>query len=64
MNLSLTFLVFFLEFLLVVKFSFIVKPYLQFILIFIMIIFAVLVGYYVSIFIVRSLLIKLFKLDQ
>ncbi|WKC78938.2 hypothetical protein QIA30_02910 [Borreliella turdi] len=64
MNLSLTFLVFFLEFLLVVKFSIIVKPYLQFILIFIMIIFAVLIGYYVSIFIVRSLLIKLFKLDQ
>ncbi|WKC83544.2 hypothetical protein QIA25_02965 [Borreliella spielmanii] len=58
------FLVFFLEFLLVVKFSIIVKPYLQFILIFMMIVFAVLVGYFVSIFIVRSLFIKLFKLDQ
>nr|WP_324254919.1 hypothetical protein [Borreliella afzelii] len=58
------FLVFFLEFLLVIKFSIIVKPYLQFILIFMMIIFAVLVGYFVSIFIVRSLLIKLFELDQ
>ncbi|AIK18768.1 hypothetical protein [Borreliella afzelii] len=58
------FLVFFLEFLLVIKFSIIVKPYLQFILIFMMIVFAVLVGYFVSIFIVRSLLIKLFELDQ
>ncbi|EEF56758.1 MULTISPECIES: hypothetical protein [Borreliella] len=58
------FLVFFLEFFLVVKFSIIVKPYLQFILIFMMIVFAVLVGYFVSIFIVRSLLIKLFELDQ
>ncbi|WP_336509690.1 hypothetical protein [Borreliella spielmanii] len=58
------FLVFFLEFLLVVKFSIIVKPYLQFILIFMMIVFAVLVGYFVSILIVRSLFIKLFKLDQ
>ncbi|EEF84312.1 conserved hypothetical protein [Borreliella spielmanii A14S] len=63
-NLFLMFLVFFLEFLLVVKFSIIVKPYLQFILIFMMIVFAVLVGYFVSIFIVRSLFIKLFKLDQ
>ncbi|QFI14954.1 hypothetical protein QIA37_02920 [Borrelia sp. CA_690] len=58
------FLIFFLEFLLVVKFSVIVKPYLQFVLIFMMIVFAVLVGYFVSVFIVRSLLIKLFKLDQ
>ncbi|WKC86296.2 hypothetical protein [Borreliella lanei] len=58
------FLVFFLEFFLVVKFSIIVKPYLQFILIFMMIVFAVFVGYFVSIFIVRSLLIKLFELDQ
>ncbi|APJ09095.1 hypothetical protein [Borreliella afzelii] len=58
------FLVFFLEFLLVIKFSIIVKPYLQFILIFMMIVFAVLVGYFVSIFIVRSLLIKVFELDQ
>ncbi|AAC66833.2 hypothetical protein [Borreliella burgdorferi] len=58
------FLVFFLEFFLVVKFSIIVKPYLQFILIFMMIVFAVLVGYFVSIFIVKSLLIKLFELDQ
>ncbi|EEH00898.1 conserved hypothetical protein [Borreliella finlandensis] len=57
------FLVFFLEFFLVVKFSIIVKPYLQFILIFMMIVFAVLVGYFVSIFIVRSLLIRLFELD-
>ncbi|EEC21012.1 conserved hypothetical protein [Borreliella afzelii ACA-1] len=64
MNLFLMFLVFFLEFLLVIKFSIIVKPYLQFILIFMMIVFAVLVGYFVSIFIVRSLLIKLFELDQ
>ncbi|WKC80231.1 hypothetical protein [Borreliella tanukii] len=58
------FLVFFLEFLLVVKFSIIVKPYLQFMLIFMMIVFAVLVGYFVSIFIVRSLFIKLFESDQ
>ncbi|WP_083651419.1 hypothetical protein [Borreliella mayonii] len=58
------FFIFFLEFLLVVKFSIIVKPYLQFMLIFMMIVFAVLVGYFVSIFIVRSLLIKLFELDQ
>ncbi|WP_301409880.1 hypothetical protein [Borreliella tanukii] len=58
------FLVFFLEFLLVVKFSIIVKPYLQFILIFMMIVFAVFVGYFVSIFIVRSLFIKLFESDQ
>ncbi|WKC89071.2 hypothetical protein QIA20_02975 [Borreliella japonica] len=57
-------LVFFLEFLLVVRFNIIVKPYLQFILIFMMIVFAVLVGYFVSIFIVRSFLIKLFELDQ
>nr|WP_301341149.1 hypothetical protein [Borrelia sp. CA_690] len=64
MNLALMFLIFFLEFLLVVKFSVIVKPYLQFVLIFMMIVFAVLVGYFVSVFIVRSLLIKLFKLDQ
>ncbi|ACK74515.1 hypothetical protein [Borreliella burgdorferi] len=58
------FLVFFLEFFLVVKFSIIVKPYLQFILIFMMIVFAVLVGYFVSIFIVKSFFIKLFELDQ
>ncbi|WKD00805.2 hypothetical protein [Borreliella americana] len=58
------FLVFFLEFFLVVKFSIIVKPYLQFILLFMMIVFAVLVGYFVSIFIVKSFLIKLFELDQ
>ncbi|WP_363325274.1 hypothetical protein QIA34_04875 [Borreliella yangtzensis] len=58
------FLVFFLEFLLIVKFGIIVKPYLQFILILMMIIFAVMVGYFVSVFIVRSLLLKLFKLDQ
>ncbi|WKC77104.2 hypothetical protein [Borreliella valaisiana] len=58
------FLIFFLEFLLIVKFGIIVKPYLQFILILMMIVFAVVVGYFVSIFIVRSLLIKFFKLDQ
>ncbi|AXK70458.1 hypothetical protein CV685_02385 [Borreliella burgdorferi] len=58
------FLVFFLEFFLVVKFSIIVKPYLQFILIFMMIVFAVLVGYFVSIFIVKSFFIKLFEPDQ
>ncbi len=43
---------------LVVKFSIIVKPYLQFILIFMMIVFAVLVGYFVSIFIVKSFLLS------
>lgn len=64
MNLFIMFLVFFLEFLLIVKFGIIVKPYLQFILILMMIIFAVVAGYFVSVFIVRSLLIKLFKLDQ
>ncbi|WP_363323322.1 hypothetical protein [Borreliella kurtenbachii] len=58
------FLVFFFEFFLVVKFSVIVKPYLQFILIFMMIVFAVFLGYFVSIFIVKSFLIKLFELDQ
>ncbi|MCD2401274.1 hypothetical protein RAC47_02350 [Borreliella carolinensis] len=58
------FLVFFFEFFLVVKFSIIVKPYLQFILIFMMIVFAVFAGYFVSIFIVKSFLIKLFELDQ
>ncbi|PRR06458.1 hypothetical protein [Borreliella burgdorferi] len=58
------FLVFFLEFFLVVKFNIIVKPYLQFILIFMMIVFAVLVGYFVSIFIVKSFFIKLFEPDQ
>ncbi|WOY07560.1 hypothetical protein [Borreliella carolinensis] len=58
------FLVFFFEFFLVVKFSIIVKPYLQFILIFMMIVFAVFVGYFVSVFIVKSFLIKLFELDQ
>ncbi|AJA90642.1 hypothetical protein OY14_02345 [Borreliella chilensis] len=57
-------LVFFFEFLLVVKFSIITKPYLQFILIFMMIVVAILVGYFVSIFIARSLLVKLFDLDQ
>ncbi|OJH15218.1 hypothetical protein ER70_03990 [Borreliella bissettiae] len=58
------FLVFFFEFFLVVKFSIIVKPYFQFILIFMMIVFAVFAGYFVSIFIVKSFLIKLFELDQ
>ncbi|WPM06294.1 hypothetical protein QIA41_01915 [Borreliella sinica] len=58
------FLFFFLEFLLVVKFSIIEKPNLQFILIFIMIVVAVLAGHFVSIFIVRSLLAKFFKSDQ
>ncbi|AEL18644.1 hypothetical protein [Borreliella bissettiae] len=58
------FLVFFFEFFLVVKFSIIVKPYLQVILIFMMIVFAVFAGYFVSIFIVKSFLIKLFELDQ
>lgn len=63
-NLSIMFLVFFLEFLLVIKFSIIVKPYLQFILIFMMIVFAILVGYFASILIVRNLFIELFEPDQ
>ncbi|AHH04936.1 hypothetical protein BmHG_00486 [Borrelia miyamotoi] len=62
-NLSLMFLVFLLEFLLIAKINIIASSVFQLILVFFMIIISIVISYFVSSIIVKNAISKFFNLD-
>ncbi|WP_421622712.1 hypothetical protein R5397_02010 [Borrelia sp. MN22-0132] len=63
-NLSLMFLVFFLEFLFIAKLNIIVSSVFQLILVFFMIIIAIVISYVLSSIILKNIISKFFNLDK
>ncbi|WP_281861287.1 hypothetical protein [Candidatus Borrelia fainii] len=63
-NLSLMFLVFFLEFLFIAKLNIIVSSVFQLILVFFMIIIAIVISYFLSSIILKNIISKFFNLDK
>lgn len=63
-NLSLMFLVFFLEFFCIAKLNIIVSSVFQFVLVFFMIIIAIVISYVLSSIILKNIISKFFNLDK
>ncbi|AWG43225.1 hypothetical protein CR532_02465 [Candidatus Borreliella tachyglossi] len=63
-NLSLMFLIFFLEFFCIAKLNIIVSPFFQFILVLFMIIISIVISYFLSNIIAKSIISKFFNLDK
>ncbi|AAX17799.1 hypothetical protein A7978_02355 [Borrelia turicatae] len=63
-NLSLMFLVFFLEFLCIAKLNIIVSSVFQLVLVFFMIIIAIVISYVLSSIILKNIISKFFNLDK
>lgn len=63
-NLSLMFLVFFLEFLCIAKLNIIVSSVFQLVLVFFMIIVAIVISYVLSSIILKNIISKFFNLDK